>query len=102
MTPVVAGPAVRSRRATGSPDWVQGASAAEWWSTYEGLMAEHAEQTVKADQCWSEYERLAAERTERSERAWLACSIASRRAETCWNEARAAYAAWQSAAGSGR
>ena len=64
-------------------------------------MAEHAEQTVKADQNWAEYERLAAELTERSERAWLAYSVASRRAETCWSEARAAYAAWMSAAGSG-
>jgi hypothetical protein len=89
-------------RATGSPDWVQGASAAEWWSTYEGLMAEHAEQTVKADQNWAEYERLATEPTERSERAWLAYSVASRRAETCWNEARAAYTAWKSAAGCGQ
>ena len=93
---------MRSTRATGSPEWVQGASAAEWWSTYEGLMAEHAEQTVKADQNWAEYERLAAEPTGRSERAWLAYSVASRRAETCWEEARAAYAAWKSAAGSGR
>jgi hypothetical protein len=91
-----------STRATGSPDWVQGASAAEWLSTYEGLMAEHAEQTVKADQNWAAYERQAAEPTERSERAWLAYSVASRRAETCWNEARAAYTAWKSAAGSGQ
>ena len=64
-------------------------------------MAEHAEQTVKADHKWSEYERQAAKLTRESERAWLAYSVASKRAETCWNEARAAYAAWKSAASCG-
>jgi hypothetical protein len=88
---------VESTQATASAVGVHGASAAKWWSTYEGLMAEHAGQTVKADRCWSEYERLEAEQTERSERAWLAYSVASRRAETCCNDARAAYAAWRAA-----
>ena len=65
-------------------------------------MAEHAEQTVKADQNWAEYERRSAELTGESERAWLAYSVASQRAETCWSEARAAYSAWKLAAGSGQ
>lgn len=67
-------------RATGSPVGVQGASAAEWWSTYEGLDAEYASKAEEADRCWSAYEE------------------ASRVQRESWDAAHAAYQAWWSAA----
>ena len=83
----------------GSPVETQSSSAAEWWSTYEGLMAEHARQANEADRMWSELERERALSAERSERAWIAYSVAARRAEVCWDAAAAAYAAWKAADG---
>jgi hypothetical protein len=90
---------VNDTELTGSPVGVLGASAAEWWSTYEGLMAEHARQANEADRTWSELERELALSPERSEQAWSAYSVAARRAEVCWDEAAAAYAAWKAADG---
>ena len=66
---------------TGSPVGVQGASAAEWWSTYEGLMAEHARQASEADRKWSELERELTLSAEQSDWASSAYSVATRRAD---------------------
>jgi hypothetical protein len=89
---------VNDTELTGSPVGVQGSFAAEWWSTYEGLMAEHARQASVAVRKWSELERELALSAERSDRAWNAYSVAARRAEVCWDDA-AAYAAWKAADG---
>ena len=62
-------------------------------------MAEHARQANEADRKWFEFERQLALSAERSERAWSAYSVAARRADVCWDEAAAAYAAWKAADG---
>jgi hypothetical protein len=90
---------VNDTELTGSPVETQSSSAAEWWSTYEGLMADHARQAGEADRKWSELGRELALSAEPSERAWNAYSVAARRADICWDEAQAAYAAWKAADG---
>jgi hypothetical protein len=90
---------VESTEAAGSPVTVQGASAAECWSTYEGLMVEHAKWSGEADRRWAAYERLVSENERRQEMAYASYAEASRQEDSCWNEARAAYAAWKTTAG---
>ena len=94
--------AVKGTQATGSPVGVQDLSAAELAATYEGLMAEYRQHAAAADRQWSEFERVAVEADARVDRAWQVYAQASRRRQESWDAARAAFAAWNSAADSGQ
>ena len=62
-------------------------------------MAEQVKWSGEADRRWAAYERLVSEHERRQQVAYSVYAEASRQEQIWWDEARAAYAAWTTAAG---